>query len=155
MKPRQTAVRLKTGDILRCVLQQPYSLYAYLEPLPTGGNALRVRESAEWIFKTRRGGIIFEEDVAEFMPSDLAAPEAVYYSFQDFRGVLMTQIRMRDGVQFHLEGGDRHTFFFLLPPPYSWKDFEAVVPYEWDAGHRVLHGLRHFVCVMTSELTGA
>jgi hypothetical protein len=152
MKPRQNAVVLKSGEILYSVLLQPYSNFAVLEHLPEGGLRRRITESASWIFQTHRGGVLFDDDVAEYRESHLAAPAKVYESFVDFRGALMTQILMDDGTRFHLEGGDRHTFFFQLPDPYDWTRLVAVEPYDWQLNCPILHGIRHFICVMTSEI---
>ncbi len=152
MKTRQHAVVLKSGEILNSVLLQPYSNFAVLERLPEGGLRQRITESASWIFQTRRGGVLFDEDVAEFRESPLAAPSKVYESFVDFRGALMTQILMDDGTRFHLEGGDWHTYFFQLPDPYDWSRLAAVEPYDWRLDCLMLHGIRHFICVMTSEI---
>lgn len=151
MKPRQHAVVLKSGELLNSVLLQPYSDFSELVPLPDGGHARRINEPAKWIFQTRRCGVIFEEDVAEFRESKLAAPASVYESFVDFRGALMNQIRMDDGSRIHLMGGDWHTFFFRLPEPYDWSRLAAVETYDWRLTCPVLHGIRHFICVMSSE----
>ncbi|NQX01154.1 hypothetical protein HQ447_10865 [bacterium] len=152
MKPRQKAVVLKSGETLYSVLLQPYSNFAVLEHLPEGGLRRRITESASWIFQTRRGGVIFDDDVAEYRESHLAAPAKVYESFVDCRGALMTQILMDDGTRFHLEGGDWHTFFFQLPEPYDWSRLAAVEPYDWRLQCPMISGIRHFICVMTAEI---